>query len=149
MIHGVLGELGGGKSYGMVRDAITHMLSGGVVVTNIEIYTEAVAKHWKVDHDELKQFYHYLNPEDDPWTWLQGDPRGPKSRRVMLIIDETADYFGNMEDRKTLKDFYKWLRKSDKRGQDVYFICHDPSLLAKGARIMVKKWVYMRDMKQC
>jgi len=148
LVHGVIGELGGGKTYGMVRDAINHMLNGGIVLTNIEIFTDKVAEHYKVDPEELKQFYYLIDPEEDPWSWMQGDPRGPGSRRVMLIIDETADWFGNMEDRRTLKDFFVWLRKSDKRGQDVYFICHEPSLLAKGARIMVKRWIHMRDMTQ-
>jgi len=150
MIYGVTGLLGGGKSYGSVRDAAYHIKKGGVVVTNIELNHLVIAGRFGLDPDEVKKRIFYIDPDvnSDPWEWPRGDPRGTGGRRVLIIIDEAGEWFSSMESRHAIKDFASWLRQSDKRGQDVYLIVQDSSILAKQGRVLVHRWLYMRDMSK-
>lgn len=150
MIYGVTGLLGGGKSYGSVRDAVIHISRGGVVATNIELNCSEIAKIIRRPLEYVKTRVYNIDPDENrnPWEWPRGDSRGQGTRRVLIIIDEAGEWFSSFESRQGIQDFCAWLRQSDKRGQDVYLIVQDSSILAKQGRVLVHRWLYMRNMEQ-
>lgn len=134
MVYVVSGKLGCGKSYHCCRMAIDHLLSGGVVATNMSI-----------DLSRIRETYHrHLLPwqlvkvsaESDPREIPAGDLRGKGRRRVMVILDEALNWFassaGAKDERKGT--WGEWLRQSDKLGQDVYFIAQNFERSAKWIR---------------
>lgn len=150
MNYGVIGLFNGGKSYYCVRLMCMHIAKGGIVVTNIELELEEVAKVVKRPLDFVKARYFFVDPSEssDPFEWPRGDPRSVGSRRVMIVIDEAAEWFSSFEDRRALKRFFDWLRYTQKRGQDCYFIIHDPELFAAVARRMLHCWIALRNMEE-
>jgi hypothetical protein len=150
MIYGVTGLLGGGKTLGAVVDMADHLRRGCIVVTNIQLNLAEIAKDLDVDEAWLRERYRYIDVEEDidPYAWPMGDRRGtPNQRKVLIVIDEAGEWFSNLEGNKQLKAFTSFLRHSDKRGQDVYLIVQDPSILFRQGRVLVHRWLYMRNMR--
>lgn len=151
MIYGVIGDLGGGKSYYTVRLMAHHIKAGGAVATNIELQHDNLARYTNKPVPVLEKLVRKIDPDvdGDPWQWPVGDPRGtPGGRRVMIVIDEVGEWFSSFEKRENLQNFFSWLRQSDKRGQDVYLIVQYASLLAKGGREVCHHWLAVRNMSK-
>lgn len=150
MIFGVTGLLGGGKSYGSVRDMVAHIRRGGVVASNIDLVLPAVAAYLHRPLEWVQARFYLIDPDTNPdcWSWPRGDARGVGLRRVLIVIDEAGEWFSSLDGRDAVKSFAAWLRQSDKRGQDVYLIVQDVSILAKQGRVLVHRWIYMRDMSK-
>lgn len=148
MIWGVTGLLGGGKSYGSVLDMCLHIKRGGVVATNIELNLDKVARFTVRSRSFCADRYYHIDPDVDVdfWGWPRGDQRGVGNRRVLVVIDEAGEWFSGLLSRSKTVEFASWLRQSDKRGQDVYLIVQDASILAKQGRVLVHRWLYMRYM---
>ena len=151
MIYGVTGLLGGGKSYGCVKMGLEHMAKGGVWATNIVINIEAAAVWCRLPPDVVGKLYYNIDPDVNPdcYSWPRGDSRGRGKRRVMVTIDEAGEWFSNLADggKGRMANFTSWLRQSDKRGQDVYLIVQDASILAKQGRVLAHRWIYFRNMR--
>lgn len=134
MVFVVSGKLGSGKSYHCCKMAIDHLLSGGVVATNMAIDLERIMANY---HRRLKSWQLVkVDAESDPHKIPRGDLRGSGRRRVLVILDEALNWFassaGVKDDRKAT--WGEWLRQSDKLGQDVYFIAQNFERAAKWIR---------------
>lgn len=134
MIYVVSGLVGTGKSYHCSVLGIDHLLSGGVVATNMSL-----------DLNRIMDTYHRrllpwqlvkVDAESDPRNIPRGDMRGSGRRRVMVILDEALNWFassaGAKDERKCT--WAVWLRQSDKLGQDVYFVAQTFERSAKWIR---------------
>lgn len=135
MITVVSGKIGRGKSYWMTTRIVRHLISGGVVATNMKIDLDWIRETWK-----RRIFSWQLVPisaEDDPRKIPRGDFRGESSaRRVMVVLDEALNWFasqgGAKDDRKAT--WGEYLRQSDKLGQDVYMVAQNFERAAKWIR---------------
>lgn len=134
MVYVVSGLLGTGKSAHCCRLAKDHMISGGVVATNMDIHLDKVQELYgrRLRPWQLVR----VDAESDPRKIPAGDLRGRGRRRVMVILDEALNWFasspGAKDDRKLT--WGEWLRQSDKLGQDVYFIAQHFERAAKWIR---------------
>ena len=148
MVYGVVGKLGGGKSFSCVKMMIEKLRGGFGVVSNIRL-KEDYLKSRGIDASK----YRFLDDFGgvDPWTLPHGDLRGSGGRyRVIIVIDEAGEWLDSYSDAKKkgtqLADVASWLRQSDKLGQDVYFIVQFESLLHTRLRSIVHRWLYCFDM---
>lgn len=147
MIYGVTGKLGGGKSLHCVRWMLEQLRSGQPVCTNIELILDPTLRYTGLKLDDFKALYYMVDfdgEQADPWTLPTGDFRGTGDNRVLIVIDEAAEWFSGMT-RSGEKEWSSWLRQSDKRGQDVVLIVQDPSLLARSGRCLVHRWQKCTD----
>lgn len=147
MVYGVVGKLGGGKSFSCVWIMLQKLRDGQGVVSNIRLKDSYLEKHG-IDASK------YLFIEDfgavDPWTLPHGDLRGSGGRyRVMICIDEAGEWLDSYTDARRqgtqLSDVASWLRQSDKLGQDVYFIVQFEALLHNRLRAIVARWLVCMD----
>lgn len=147
MVYGVVGKLGGGKSFSCVWIMLEKLKAGQGVVSNIRLKDEYLQKH-SINASR------YLFIDDfgkvDPWTLPKGDLRGSGgSFRVMICIDEAGEWLDSYSDARTkgtqLSDIASWLRQSDKLGQDVYFIVQFETLLHARLRSIVARWLVCLD----
>lgn len=148
MVYGVYGALGGGKSYSMVSHALEQLRMGNAVVTNIKLRDEYLGANC-IDASK------YLFIEDfgtiDPWTLPEGDRRGSGGKfRVNIIIDEAGEWLDSYMDKKNdfLTKVASWLRQSDKKGQDVFFIVQFETLLQARLRNVVARWLRCYDVSK-
>lgn len=134
MVYVVSGKLGSGKSFYMCDCAVSHMLRGGVVATNMKLDPQRISQEFK--RHLLPWQFRAVDATSDPRQIPSGDLRGRGSRRVMVILDEALNWFasqgGAKDDRKAT--WGEWLRQSDKLGQDVYFIAQNFERAAKWIR---------------
>lgn len=153
MIYGVTGLLDGGKSYVSVLHGLFHIKKGGVWATNITINVDLAAAFCGVSVEVFNSRYHKISWETDGgwWDWPCGDARsfGKERKFVLITIDEAGEWFLNLSatSKEMLSDFCTWLRRSNKRGQDVHLIVADASALAKQGRVLVHRWIYVRNMR--
>lgn len=148
MVYGVYGALGGGKTFAMVAHALSQLRLGNAVVTNIRLLDDYLISH-RVDASK----YLYLDDfgSVDPWTLPEGSPRGSGgSYRVNIIIDEAGEWLDSYMDRKSdfLTRVSSWLRQSDKKGQDVFFIVQFETLLQARLRNVVSRWLRCYDVSK-
>lgn len=148
MVYGVVGKLGGGKSFSCVRMMLENLRLGMGVVSNIRLKED-----YLLSRGINASKYRYL--EDfggvNPWTLPHGDLRGSGGRyRVIIVIDEAGEWLDSYSDARhkgtQLSDVASWLRQSDKLGQDVYFIVQFESLLHTRLRSIVHRWLYCFDL---
>lgn len=150
MITAVTGKIGGGKTLSSVSAMINHLSKGGIVCTNIKINLEQVARWKNINLQFLQDRYIYI--EDcstcNPHEFPHGDLRGKGKRRVLLVIDESAEFFSSLalDNKERLQLWYSWLRHSDKIGTDVFFIVQDFSQLNKQGRLLSQRTTYCYDM---
>lgn len=148
MVFGVVGKLGGGKSFSCVKMMIEQLRRGNGVVSNIKLKDDYLRSRL-IDASK----YRYLDDFGgvDPWTLPHGDLRGSGGHyRVIIVIDEAGEWLDSYSDARhkgtQLADVASWLRQSDKLGQDVYFIVQFESLLHTRLRSIVHRWLYCFDM---
>lgn len=147
MVTVVQGKLGSGKSYDMVRTMVQHVLRGGAVRTNIRLDYAQIGRHY---HRRLSSWQvGTLSEKDDPALIPTGDRRGHGKRRVLVVLDEALNWFeskgGKDDDRRST--WGRWLRQSDKLGQDVFFIAQDFNRAAKWIRELAAQCVEMVPFK--
>lgn len=148
MVFGVVGKLGGGKSFSCVRMMIEQLRLGNAVVSNIKLKDDYLRSR-RINATK----YRYLDDfgQIDPWTLPHGDLRGSGGRyRVNIVIDEAGEWLDSYSDARhkgsQLADVASWLRQSDKLGQDVYFIVQFEALLHTRLRSIVHRWLYCFDL---
>lgn len=151
MIEVVSGLVGSGKSHDVVRFAINHVCSGGIVASNIDFDRAAIES---IYHRRLSpsQFLH-IDADTDPATIPRGDFRGRGSRRVLVILDEALNWFqsevaSGKDARKAA--WSRWLRQSDKLGQHVIFIAQNFERAAKWIRelaAVAREVVAIKDLR--
>lgn len=134
MVTVVQGRLGSGKSFDMCRMMCEHLLKGGAVRTNMLLDFPRLQR----DHHRRLASWQYgtLDVSSNPETIPTGDRRGHGRRRVLVVLDEALNWFetdgrGSDPRRET---WGRWLRQSDKLGQDVFFVAQDFSRAAKWIR---------------
>lgn len=150
MITAVTGKIGGGKTLSSVAAMVNHLCKGGIVCSNIRLDLQAVSNWKNINFQFLQDRYIYIedcstcNPHDFP----HGDLRGRGKRRVLLVIDESAEFFSSLslDNKERLQLWYSWLRHSDKMGTDVFFIVQDFSQLNKQGRLLSQRTTYCYDM---
>lgn len=148
MIFVISGLVGEGKSFSACDMGIEHLLSGGVVATNMKLHLDVIQKRF---HRALKSWqYVPIDAQDDPRKIPRGDFRGSAgARRVMVILDEALNWFasqgGAKDERKAT--WGEWLRQSDKLGQDVYFIAQSFDRAAKWIRELAQVAIHVRALK--
>lgn len=146
MVYGVVGKLGGGKSFSCVWIMLQKLRQGHGVVSNIRLKDEYLSSH---GINATK--YRFI--EDfgaiDPWSLPNGSLRGSGGKyRVMICIDEAGEWLDSYSDARhkgQLADVASWLRQSDKLGQDVYFIVQFETLLHARLRSIVARWLVCVD----
>ncbi len=148
LVWGITGNLGGGKSLTAVYFAVRALRSGYFVISNITLNIDLLKREvgeW------VEQLYLHVNLDEycDPYKWPCGDPRGSGGkRRVMVILDECAEWFdqyANAKDPKVQR-LWSWLRHSSKRSQDVFLIVQRPEYLHKVLRILIARWLQVKDL---
>lgn len=148
MIFAICGKLGGGKSLSSVVSMVKHLRRGGYVVTNIRLNLESISKYLGFSINKLKNQYLLIDADNcNPQNFPHGDLRGtPNGRRVLVVIDESAEWFSSLDSSKQLKEWVSWLRHSDKLGVDIFFIVQDLSMLHKQGRLLINRMIVCIDM---
>lgn len=147
-VWGITGNLGGGKSLTAVNLAVTSMLQGYFVASNIWLNLDAICRDYG---DWMRDLYLHFNfdYDFDASALPTGSPRGTRGgKRVLVILDECAewlDQYTSMSDPR-VKNFFSWLRHSSKRSQDVVLIVQRLDYLNKNLRILVSKWLIVDDL---
>lgn len=144
----ITGELGGGKTAFAVELAFDHLLSGGTVYTNIEMFPEVVAKR-------MAEQGVVFDPER--LIFLTGDTmrdfhsqiaRGTEGWVVMVMIDE-AHLDNNARDWATQsREFLNFITLCRKLDIYLCFITQDANDLDKQIRRRVTVETNCRNMKQ-
>lgn len=148
MIFAICGKLGGGKSLSSVVSMVKHIKRGGYVVSNIRLNLDSISKYLRCSVSKLKKQYLLIDADNcNPQTFPHGDLRGtPNGRRVLVVIDESAEWFSSLDSSKQLKGWVSWLRHSDKLGVDIFFIVQDLSMLHKQGRLLINRMIVAIDM---
>lgn len=148
MIFAICGKLGGGKSLSSVVSIVKHLKRGGYVVTNIRLNLESISKFIGCSISKLNKQYLLIDADNcNPQKFPHGDLRGtPNGRRVLVVIDESAEWFSSLDSSKQLKEWVSWLRHSDKLGVDIFFIVQDLSMLHKQGRLLINRMIVCIDM---
>lgn len=148
MIYAVCGKLGGGKSLSCVCAMVNHIRNGGYVVTNIALNLENISRSIRQPLSRVKSLYLYIDANScNPELFPHGDLRGtPNGRRVICVIDESAEWFSSLDSAKSMRQWISWLRHSDKLGTDIFFIVQDLSMLNKQGRLLINRMIVCIDM---
>jgi hypothetical protein len=148
MIFAICGKLGGGKSLSSVVAMVNHIKRGGFVVSNIRLNVDNISNHIRKSQSFVKAHYLLIDADNcNPQNFPHGDLRGtPNGRRVLVVIDESAEWFSSLDSSKQLKEWVSWLRHSDKLGTDIYFIVQDLSMLHKQGRLLINRMIVCIDM---
>lgn len=149
LVWGITGNLGGGKSLTAVYFMVNAIRSGYLVVTNITLDIDLIARESGSWARDLYLHVSLDDPSIDPYKFPTGDPRGHGgNRRVLCVFDECAEWFdqyANAKDPK-IQRLWSWLRHSSKRSQDVFLIVQRPDYLHKVLRILVARWLQVNDL---
>lgn len=143
MVTVVQGKLGSGKSYDCVRMMVEHILRGGAVRTNISLSIPQLSRAF---HRRLAPWqYGVLHETDNPASIPTGDRRGRGSRRTLVVLDEALNWFESTasKDDSRRDTWGRWLRQSDKLGQDVFFIAQNFERAAKWIRELAQVCIEM------
>jgi hypothetical protein len=165
VVIGVTAQMGEGKSYCMVSLMRDRFMNGLPCASNIKLNEEAVTS--TLGGDWWKPLYTYLHigevlidehtrretmhPDDDPWSWPEGDRRSVAGGlRIAIIIDESGEFLDpDLPGGKgRVANILSRMRHSDKWGQDWYLVVQDPTHMHRRARKLVRYWWFMRDMKK-
>lgn len=134
MITVVQGKLGSGKSYHCVSMISRHLMAGGCVRTNISLDYRVIGRilHRRLSAGQIGK----LSADDDPTLIPIGDKRGRGKRRTLIVLDEALNWFpsSTLKTDTRKEKWLRWLRQSDKLGQDVYFIAQNFERSAKWIR---------------
>lgn len=156
----ICGDLGGGKTLTSVSMMVTAMLRGYYVVSNVLLNDSLLCslpcgrslyQHIVVRDEKYDEEGNLLSRVDfNPFTIPSGSPRGSDGRkRVLVVLDECAEWFDqytSAKSDKTISRVMSWLRHTSKRSQDVVFIVQRREYLQKNFRILVSRWVEVRDL---
>lgn len=144
-VWGITGNLGGGKTLTAVETIVRALVSDYYVVTNIDVHIDVVARDYG---SRVRSLYCRIDLEgSDPDDWPVGDPRARGSHRVLVVLDEVAEWFDQYSGSSPqVRRFLSWLRHSSKRGQDVFLVVQRREYLAKSLRILVSRWVWVDDL---
>lgn len=148
MISVCQGKVGEGKSYHVLnRHVIPHLLSGGVVATNMSIDLQKIKKNYH--RNIFPQQVFRISATDSPFDIPCGDFRGHGNRRVIVVLDEALNWFASStsanDERKST--WGKWLRQTDKIGQDVIFIAQSFDRAAKWIRELSQVMISICNLK--
>lgn len=143
MVTVVSGKLGSGKSYDCVRMMVQHILRGGAVRTNIALSVPQIARAF--GRRLAPWQYGLVSEKDDPALIPTGDRRGHGKRRTLVVLDEALNWFESTasKDDARRSSWGRWLRQSDKLGQDVFFIAQNFDRAAKWIRELAQVMVEM------
>lgn len=143
MVTVVQGKLGSGKSYDCVRMMVRHILAGGAVRTNIFLSIPQIARAF--GRRLAPWQYGRISESSDPALIPTGDRRGHGKRRTIVVLDEALNWFESTtaKDDSRRETWGRWLRQSDKLGQDVYFIAQNFDRAAKWIRELAQVCVEM------
>lgn len=156
----ICGNLGGGKTLTGVSMAVSAMLRGYYVVSNVTLNLDCLRvlipqcdklyQHITVRQEEYDEQGNLISAVDfNPFTIPSGSPRGtPHGKRVMVLLDECAEWFDQYSNARSLlmKRVRSWLRHTSKRSQDVVFIVQRREFLHKEFRSLVSRWVSVDDL---
>lgn len=144
LVWGITGDLGGGKTLTSVSIAIDAMRSGYMVVSNILLDIDGICKRYGQSLRRLYKSVPLSSPASvSPWDYPAGDVRGNGRHRVLIILDEIAEWFDQYQlaNQGYLKEWLSWLRHSSKLGQDVFVIVQRPEYVNKSLRLLISRWV--------
>lgn len=143
MVTVVQGKLGSGKSYDCVRMMVRHILAGGAVRTNISLSVPQISSAF--GRRLAPWQFGRITETDDPASIPAGDRRGHGSRRTLVVLDEALNWFesSSAKDDPRRASWGRWLRQSDKLGQDVFFIAQNFDRAAKWIRELAQVCVEM------
>lgn len=149
MIYCVVGKVGEGKSYDMTVAMCKHLVSGGAVRTNIRLDYRQIGvalgrslRSWQVG---------LIDQDTDPATIPTGDRRGRGRRRVLVVLDEALNWFdsatSSAKDDPRRERWSRWVRQSDKLGQDVYFLAQSFERAAKWIRELAAVCIHVVGLR--
>lgn len=149
MISVVEGAVGAGKTYWCVAMIADHLRRGGIVATNLDLRL-APLRRLTGRRLSAGQFLS-VGAEMSPFEIPRGDLRGGGRRRVVVVLDEALNWFpsasaGVRDERGAA--WQRWLRQSDKLGQDVYFVAQRFDRAAKWLRELAQICVSVRNWGQ-
>lgn len=147
MITVVEGAVGAGKTYWVVDQIAKHLRAGGIVATNLDLHLPALRRLTgrRLTGRQLL----VVSAESSPFSIPRGDFRGAGRRKVMVVLDEALNWFPSSREASDKgADWQKWLRQSDKLGQDVYFVAQRFDRAAKWLRELAQICVSVRNWGQ-
>lgn len=151
LIWGVVGNLGGGKTLSAVALAVDSLRRGYYVISNVTLAIDKICLDFAIPW--AKDLYLHIdldNPDEDPYKWPCGDPRGSGGwKRVIVVLDECAEWFDqwtNAGKDPKVKRLLSWLRHSSKRSQDVVLVVQRQEYLNKSLRILIARWLWVDDL---
>jgi len=150
MIEIFEGKIGGGKTYSAVARCLEHFAKGGIVYTNIEMYSDRVAAYiaakyrlvWDpeqynyFDFERVNEFQEHIK-----WGVLGSLP-------VLCIIDEGHLNFNARDYATTSRNLIEFLTQSRKAGVDVIFITQNSATLDKQFRLQAQHFWVFRDLSK-
>lgn len=148
MICVVEGAVGAGKTYYTVKMCADHLRNGGIVATNLDLHRDKF-EHLVGRRLSSKQFLQ-ITSDTDPATIPRGDLRGHGKRKVLVVLDEALNWFSSSASRDdSLKGpWSRWLRQSDKLGQQVVFVAQAFDRSAKWIRELAQLLYSVRRFGQ-
>lgn len=150
LVWGVVGNLGGGKTLSAVALGVESLRRGFAVVSNVTFDMDRICSVYSIPWARDLYFKVSLDDDDfDPFKLPCGDPRGSGgNRRVIVILDEVAEWFDQYASAKDSKiqKIWSWLRHSSKRSQDVVIICQRQEYIHKVVRTLIARWIWVDDL---
>lgn len=152
MAWAITGTLGSGKSLCAVATAVDALFyRHTMIVTNIKLDIAQVNKECGYDCKPYIRYFDPMDKEFDPFKLPCGSPRGYRGSdkvRVIVIIDECAEFFDQYSSAKDyrIQSFLSWLRHCSKRGQDVFLIVQSKDFINKSLRTLCARFVVCTNL---
>ena len=104
----ICGTLGGGKSLTAAERIYKHLLRGGCVYTNIQMYPEKVAEHMRERDSRVFVPERLIQLDGSNLSGFHNQvKRGTRKSRVLIVIDECHLEWNARDYQKTNKDSQK------------------------------------------
>jgi len=149
MIEIYEGRPGSYKSYSAVVRVINHILSGGVVATNMALHRDKIKEHlrqkysWAMEDSQL-----IIIPRDDVNDFPKVTPMGNKDCPVLIVIEEAGRYFNSRDWAKCSRQLLDFLALSRHYFNDVILVDQSADNVDKQFRRLIQYFWRCRDLQK-
>ncbi len=151
MISVVTGKIGSGKSLLVISKMLDHFEKGGLVLTNLALFPDAIRsemKRRKTFFDDSQYRFLDLNEDVDFCCSLS---RGTDELNVFVAIDEAHLFYNSAEHRtldSKIKNLVSFLTQSRKFNIDIWFITQHPDTLYGQFKKQAQDLYYCVDLRR-